>query len=213
METVFKEIYEGIIHGQAPLVQEKVKDALDSGINPALILGDSMILAMEEVGNRFEVGEFYVPEMLIAARAMQNGMALLKPHLVKGEVKSTGKVVIGTVQGDLHDIGKNLVGMMMEGSGFEIHDLGTDVSPEAFVEASIDGDVDVIAMSALLTTTMPQMEVTIKALIESGLRDRVRVIIGGAPITEEYARKIGADGFAPDASRAVKLAKALVSTD
>jgi 5-methyltetrahydrofolate--homocysteine methyltransferase len=213
METVFKEIYEGIIHGQAPLVQEKVKDALDSGIDPALILSDSMILAMEEVGNRFEVGEFYVPEMLIAARAMQNGMALLKPHLVKGEVKSAGKVVIGTVQGDLHDIGKNLVGMMMEGSGFEIHDLGTDVSPEAFVEASIDGDVDVIAMSALLTTTMPQMEVTIKALIESGLRDRVRVIIGGAPITEEYARKIGADGFAPDASRAVKLAKALVSTD
>jgi 5-methyltetrahydrofolate--homocysteine methyltransferase len=213
METVFKEIYEGIIHGQAPLVQEKVKDALDSGIDPALILSDSMILAMEEVGNRFEVGEFYVPEMLIAARAMQNGMALLKPHLVKGEVKSAGKVVIGTVQGDLHDIGKNLVGMMMEGSGFEIHDLGTDVSPEAFVEASIDGDVDVIAMSALLTTTMPQMEMTIKALIESGLRDRVRVIIGGAPITEEYARKIGADGFAPDASRAVKLAKALVSTD
>jgi 5-methyltetrahydrofolate--homocysteine methyltransferase len=210
MEIVLKDIYEGVIRGQAPLVQEKVKEALDSGVDPAVILNESMILAMSEVGKRFEEGEFFVPEMLIAARAMQNGMALLKPHLVASEVKSAGKVVIGTVRGDLHDIGKNLVAMMMEGAGFEIHDLGTDVSPEAFVKACLGGDVNVVAMSALLTTTMPQMEATIKALKEAGVRDKVKVIIGGAPITDDYARKIGADGFAPDASRAVRLAKALV---
>lgn len=210
MNQVLKEIFDGVINGQAPLVQVKVKEAMNTGIDPAVILNDGMIRAMTEVGNRFEEGQFFVPEMLIAARAMQSGMSLLKPYLVQGGVKSPAKVIIGTVKGDLHDIGKNLVAMMLEGAGFEIHDLGTDVSPEKFVEASSEDGANLVAMSALLTTTMAQMEATIRALEEAGVREKVKVIIGGAPITEEYARKIGADGFAPDASRAVKLAKSLV---
>ncbi len=150
-----------------------------------------------------------MPEMLIAARAMQAGLGLLKPHLAAEDVKSSGKVVIGTVKGDLHDIGKNLVGMMMEGAGFEVVDLGTDVTPEAFVEAVREG-TDMIGLSALLTTTMSSMEKTIEAIEEAGLRDTVKILVGGAPVTQEYADKIGADGFAADASRAAALAKSLM---
>jgi len=184
--------------------------AIDTGLDAAVILNDGMIAAMAEVGRRFEYEEYYMPEMLIAARAMQDGLAILKPHLQQAEVKSTGKVIAGTVHGDLHDIGKNLVCMMLEGAGFEIQDLGVNVSPEGFVDAVRSGGVDIVAMSALLTTTMPNMKVTIEALDEAGLRSKVKVIVGGAPLTESYAGEIGADGYAPDASRAVTLAKSLM---
>ena len=209
MTSLIHEIYEGVVSGQNAFVQQKVKEALESGVAPVSLLNQGMIAAMAEVGRRFEEGEYYVPEMLIAARAMQGGMALLKPHLLQSEVKSAGKVAIGTVKGDLHDIGKNLVAMMLEGAGFEIKDLGTDVSPQKFVEAAKAG-VDIIAMSALLTTTMTNMKTTIAALQEAGLRTSVKVLIGGAPVTEAYAKQIGADGYAVDASRAVSAAKVLM---
>jgi len=210
MEQLIQEISDGVLNGDAELVKEKVQTALDSGLEASHILNDGMIATMAEVGRLFEEGEYFVPEMLISARAMQAGLSILKPHLVESNVQSTGKVVIGTVKGDLHDIGKNLVAMMLEGAGFEVIDLGNDVQPEKFVAAARDTGAQIIAMSALLTTTMPAMTTTIQALQTSGLRDQVKVIIGGAPITEDYAQKIGADGFAPDASRAVSIAKSLV---
>src|SRR3990170_4166524 len=179
MDQVLKDIYAGVIDGQSALVQEKVKDALASGLNPGIILNEGMIAAMREVGWRFEEGEFYVPEMLIAARAMQSGLALLKPHLQQSDVKSAGKVVIGTVKGDLHDIGKNLVSVMLEGAGFEIHDLGVDVPADKFVEAVRAHAPDILALSALLTTTMPTMQATLESLQQAGLRDKVKVMIGG----------------------------------
>ncbi len=210
MNQLIQEIYEGIIDGQAPQVSQKVQQALDSDVDPAAILNQGMIAAMAEVGKRFEEGEYFVPEMLIAARAMQAGLALLKPRLQQTDLRSSGKVVIGTVKGDLHDIGKNLVAMMLEGAGFEIVDLGTDVSADKFVAAAREHQADLVAMSALLTTTMPNMKVTIDALQTAGLRQQVKVIIGGAPITESFARQVGADGYAPDASRAVAVAKSLL---
>ena len=173
-----EDIYQNVIDGQAPAVEAGVKAALAEGVKPDVILNQALIAAMGEVGKRFEEGDFFVPEMLIAARAMQAGLALLKPHLAESDVKSAGKVAIGTVKGDLHDIGKNLVAMMLEGSGFEVIDLGVDVSPEAFVKAAKDG-VQVIGMSALLTTTMSNMQRTIEALSEAGVRDNVKVIIVG----------------------------------
>jgi len=208
MEPIFQEIYDGILNGESKTVEAKVRAALESKVNPKEILDQSMVSAMAEVGRRFEIGEYYVPEMLISARAMQVGMAILKPHLKDANIAAAGKVAVGTVKGDLHDIGKNLVAMMLEGAGFEILDLGTDVDPEKFVAAA--DQVDVIALSALLTTTMPNMKVTIDALKTAGKRDKVKVIIGGAPITETYALQIGADGSAPDASRAVAITKALL---
>jgi 5-methyltetrahydrofolate--homocysteine methyltransferase len=210
MDALIKEIYDAVINGQQGPASAKVKEALDKGMDPALVLNEGMVAAMAEVGRLFEEGEYFVPEMLISARAMQAGMALLKPRLVQADVKSKGKVVAGTVKGDLHDIGKNLVCMMLEGASFEIVDLGTDVSPDKFVEAVKNTGANVLAMSALLTTTMPNMKNTIEALKSAGLRDRVKVMVGGAPLTTEYAEKIGADGYAPDASRAVALAKTLV---
>lgn len=202
-------IFDHVLAGDAGGVQESVQAVLDGGTSADKILQEGLILAMKEVGKRFEEGEFFVPEMLIVARAMQAGLGLLKPHLAAEDVKSSGKVVIGTVKGDLHDIGKNLVGMMMEGAGFEVVDLGTDVTPEAFVEAVREG-TDMIGLSALLTTTMSSMEKTIEAIEEAGLRDTVKILVGGAPVTQEYADKIGADGFAADASRAAALAKSLM---
>ncbi len=184
--------------------------AIDAGLPPGDILNDGMVAAMAEVGRLFEEGEYFVPEMLIAARAMQSGLALLKPHLIEADIESAGTVAIGTVKGDLHDIGKNLVGMMLEGAGFEVVDLGTDVSPEQFVETVRAGGVDIVALSALLTTTMPSMQATIAALHAAGVRDQVKVIIGGAPVTDEYSKTIGADGYSSDASRAVALAKSLM---
>lgn len=208
---VIDEIYQGVIEGQNALVAQKVEQALQDGVNAGDILNQGMIPAMAEVGRLFEACEYFVPEMLIAARAMQAGLALLKPHLQQSDVQSSGKVVIGTVKGDLHDIGKNLVSMMLEGAGFEIVDLGTDVPADKFVAAAREEGADVVAMSALLTTTMPNMKVTIDALQAAGLRQKVKVLIGGAPITEQFVKQVGADGFAPDASRAVAVAKSLVS--
>jgi 5-methyltetrahydrofolate--homocysteine methyltransferase len=211
MEPVIKEIFDGILNGNQKVVPVKVNEALEAGIEPSVVLNEGMVAAMAEVGKLFEQGEYYVPEMLIAARAMQAGLAILKPKLIQSDFKSSGKVVIGTVKGDLHDIGKNLVSMMLEGAAFEIIDLGTDVSPDKFVEAVKSNGANIIAMSALLTTTMPNMKTTIDALNTAGIRDQVKVMIGGAPVTESYAQQIGADGYAPDASRAVALAKSLVN--
>jgi 5-methyltetrahydrofolate--homocysteine methyltransferase len=209
MEQIVKEIYTGILEGQHKFVEAKVKSALESGVNPKTLLDEGMISAMAEVGRLFEIGEYYVPEMLISARAMQHGLAVLKPYLKEANVQSAGKVAIGTVKGDLHDIGKNLVAMMLEGAGFEIVDLGTDVAPEKYVGA-VKAGANLIALSALLTTTMPNMKAVIEGLKAAGLRDKVKVMIGGAPVTDSYAAQIGADGYAPDASRAVNLAKSLV---
>ncbi len=203
-------VYQAILEGNALDAASQVKAALDAGIPAADILSKGCIAAMSEVGRLFEEGELFVPEMLIAARAMQAAMNVLKTHLAEGEIVSAGKVVIGTVAGDLHDIGKNLVGMMMEGAGFEIVDLGTDVSPTAFVNAVREHRPAIVGMSALLTTTMPAMSATIEALNEAGLRDMVKVLVGGAPVTQAFADKIGADGFAPDASSAARRAKELL---
>ena len=211
MKPVLKEIFDAIQSGEHTVVPVKVQAALAAGIPAAEILTDGMIASMAEVGRLFEEGEYFVPEMLIAARAMQAGLAVLKPQLLQAGIKSSGKIAIGTVKGDLHDIGKNLVAMMLEGAGFEIKDLGTDVTPEKFVDAVRAGDINVVALSALLTTTMPNMKNTVEALKAAGLRDKVKVIIGGAPVTEAYAQQIGADGYSADASRAVALAKALTA--
>ncbi len=211
-EQILQELYDSIVKGDRKTAKDRVQAALDAGLPPDTILKDSMIAAMTKVGEMFSCGEYYVPEMLIAARAMQEALAIIKPHLVQTNVKSEGKAVIGTVSGDLHDIGKNLVGMMLEGAGFDIVDLGSDVSPAKFVQAIRANNPDIVGMSALLTTTMPSMKATLDAIRAEGLKDHVKVIIGGAPVTDEYAQKIGADGFAPDASRAVQLAKSLVSS-
>ncbi len=205
-----KEIYQNVVDGQAADVEAGVKAALAAGVPADEILNNGMIAAMAEVGQRYEEGDLFVPEMLIAARAMQAGLRILKPALAKSDIKTAGKVAIGTVKGDLHDIGKNLVAMMLEGSGFEVLDLGVDVTPDAFVKAAQEG-ADLIGMSALLTTTMSNMEVTIKALKNAGVREKVKVFIGGAPVTQDYANKIGADGFAADASSATRVARQLLS--
>jgi 5-methyltetrahydrofolate--homocysteine methyltransferase len=210
MDERLQKIYDSVLNGEMDETASYVQAALDAHIDPGVILNEGMISAMQEVGRLFEEGEYFVPEMLIAARAMQDGLALLKPHLVQANVQSSGKVVIGTVKGDLHDIGKNLVAMMLEGAAFEIIDLGVDVSPDKFVEAVKTHQPAIVGLSALLTTTMPSMRTTIDALKAAGVRDQVKVIVGGAPVTEAFTRDIGADGFAPDASRAVKLAKSLV---
>jgi len=210
MEPILKEIYDGVMSGNAAEVPVKVNAALAAGIPPATILNDGMIAAMNTVGKLFEEGEFFVPEMLISARAMQAGLAVLKPKLALADIKATGRVVAGTVKGDLHDIGKNLVCMLLEGAGFEVIDLGTDVAPEKFIEVIKEGKADLVALSALLTTTMPNMRATIEGLKAAGLREKAKVMIGGAPVTQNYADQIGADGYAPDASRAVALAKSLM---
>jgi 5-methyltetrahydrofolate--homocysteine methyltransferase len=202
-------IYNAVLDGNAPGAQAGVKAALADGLAPEVILKEGLIAAMAEVGRLFEENEYFVPEMLVSARAMQSGLGLLKPHLAAGGATPAGKVVVGTVKGDLHDIGKNLVAMMLEGSGFEVVDLGTDVSPEKFVAAVKEHKPQVIGMSALLTTTMPSMGATVKALQEAGVREHVKVMIGGAPVTDGFARQIGADGYSPDASSAVRLAKRL----
>ncbi len=209
MTETIKEIYKVVLSGDINEVPNAVQKAIDDGISANLILDSGLIAAMKEVGRLFEEGEFFVPEMLISAHAMQGGLNLLKPFLVDSGVQPKGKVIMGTVKGDLHDIGKNLVSMMLEGAGYEVEDLGTDVSSEIFVDKLKEG-ADILGLSALLTTTMPSIGTTIQAINESGLRDSVKIIIGGAPITQEYADEIGADGFAVDASRAVTLADSLM---
>jgi len=209
MNNSLENITRGILDGNQSLVSAQVQAALTDKIEPRSIL-DAMTSAMAEVGRLFEEGEFFVPEMLVAARAMQGGLVILKPQLVAADVQPVGKVIIGTVRGDLHDIGKNLVSMMMEGAGFEIHDLGVDVPPEKFVDAIKEINPQLVCMSALLTTTMTNMPATIDAIKQAGLRDKVKILIGGAPVTEAYANQIGADGTAQDASQAARLAATLV---
>jgi len=211
MEPIITDIYTQVIAGHHKEVESEVKAALKQGILPSTIMNSGMIAAMQEVGRLFEMGEYYVPEMLVAARAMQAGMNALKPYLADTEAHPAGKVAIGTVEGDYHDIGKNLVKMMLEGGGFEVIDLGVDVSPARFVSAVSKQAVDILAMSALITTTMQSMQPVIDALKKSGMRQRVKVLVGGAPLTEEFALRIGADGYAPDASRAVTVAKLLLT--
>jgi 5-methyltetrahydrofolate--homocysteine methyltransferase len=212
MNPLLTDIHDAIIAGDEKLAAAKIQEALAQGLDAETILDEGMVSAMAEVGRLFETGEYFVPEMMIAARAMQNGMSLLKPYLVQANVQPAGRVVAGTVQGDLHDIGKNLVCLMLEGAGFDIIDLGRNVTPEQFVEAVKANSPDIVALSALLTTTMSNMQTTINALTASGLRDTVKVMVGGAPLTQEFADSIGADGYGSDASRAVALAKSLTDS-
>jgi len=210
MESKLGLLKKAVIDGQQDKAKEMVTGLLEEGASAQSILDDSLIAAMTEVGHRFEQGDLFVPEMLIAARAMQAGLGIIKPQLVEQGIRAAGKIVIGTVKGDLHDIGKNLVAMMYEGAGFEVIDLGTDVAPEKFAQTARETLPDIVGLSALLTTTMTQMEKTIEALEDVGIRDQVKVLIGGAPVTREYAAKIGADGYAADASRAVSIGKSLI---
>lgn len=211
MTQVLQQLFEAVLSGQDQVGAAKTREAIEAEVSPEEILEVGLVAAMMEVGKRFEAGELYVPEMLMSARAMQAGMVLLKPGLMEAEVQSAGTVVIGTVNGDLHDIGKNLVAIMLEGAGFQIVDLGTNVTPAQFLKAAEEHNPHILGMSAMLTTTMPEMGVTIKALEDQGIRQELKVMIGGAPVTRAFADSIGADGFAPDASRAVALAKALAA--
>lgn len=206
-----EDIYNKVIVGQAEEVKALTAQALGRGISAAELLNEALIPAMTEVGQRFERQEFFVPEMLIAARAMKAGVEVLRPYLVEAGVKPIGTVVIGTVAGDLHDIGKNLVSMMLEGTGFRVIDLGVDVPAEKFVQAVRENNPQIVGMSALLTTTMMAMKATIEALSKAGLREQVKVMIGGAPVTQRFADEIGADLYAPDASSAARVAKEAVS--
>jgi 5-methyltetrahydrofolate--homocysteine methyltransferase len=210
MTAILDSIFNAVLAGDRAAVEVAVRAGMGEGLPPVQILNEGLIAAMNEVGARFERQEFYVPEMLVAARAMQAGLTLLKPQLVQAGVPVAGKVVLGTVKGDLHDIGKSLVGMMLEGAGFEVIDLGTDVPPAKFAEEARSSGADIVGLSALLTTTMRGMRSTIEALEDLGVRNQVKVMVGGAPLTDAFAKEIGADGFAPDASRAVTLAKALL---
>ena len=204
-------ISEALQRGDAEKVEELVKKSLEENLTPKKILEDGLIKGMGIIGAKFKKNEVYVPEVLIAARAMHAGMNILKPKLIETGVENIGIVAIGTVKGDLHDIGKNLVKMMLEGAGFEVIDLGIDVSADKFVEAVKEHKPNIIAMSALLTTTMVNMPEVIKALEAAGLREKVKIMIGGAPITQNYADQIGADGYSPDAASAVDNAKTFIA--
>ena len=203
-----KKLYQDVVDGNAPEVQAGVKAALEAGIGAEEILGSGLIAAMAEVGQRYEEGDLFVPEMLIAARAMQAGLHILKPYLAKDDVKAAGIVAIGTVKGDLHDIGKNLVAMMWKGANFQVIDLGTNVAPQKFVDAAKQHNVDLVGLSALLTTTMPAIKSTVEALRAAGI-GVAKIVIGGAPVTQAYADQVGADGFAPDAASAPAAASAI----
>lgn len=203
------QLYEAILTGNAKQAEEVTNAALEAGANATDLLGKYMIPAMDEVGKRFECNEYFVPELLIAARAMKTALEILTPKLAEAGAESAGRVVIGTVQGDLHDIGKNLVASMLEGGGFEVVDLGVDVPANRFVEAAQEKDGTIVALSALLTTTMTQMKAVIEALEAAGVRSGTKVMIGGAPITQQYADEIGADGYSDNASAAVALARDL----
>ena len=208
--TATDQLRDAVVAGQATQAAALSSIALEQGEQADTLLADGLMAAMREVGRRFEVGEYYVPEMLLSAHAMKAALEILRPHLIGGEARANGRVAIGTVTGDLHDIGKNLVAMMLQGSGYEVEDLGIDVYPERFVEAARDG-AEVIAISALLTTTMTNMPQVIQALTSAGLRERVRIIVGGAPLTQEYCDAIGADGYAKSAAGAVRLVEGMLS--
>ncbi|MHB9024387.1 MAG: corrinoid protein [Armatimonadota bacterium] len=210
MSVDFQEMAECIIRGKKAQAVALTQQALDEGVDPQTIISDGLITGMAVVGDRFKKNEFYVPEVLIAARAMKESVALLKPLLEASGVEPQGIVVIGTVKGDLHDIGKNLVTMMLQGNGYEVVDVGVDVAPEKFVEVAKTHKADIIALSALLTTTMPGMKQVIDALVATGQRESIKVMIGGAPVTQKFCDEIGADGYAADAASAVDLVKSLV---
>ena len=211
MATIQERISSKLYQGDSEDVADLVQQALDQGATPEEILSDALMLGMDQVGKDFKAGELFVPEVLIAARAMQAGMDILRPLLSDSSAAYVGKVIIGTVAGDLHDIGKNLVRMMLEGASFDVVDLGTDVSPAAFVEAVREHQPKLVGMSALLTTTMASMKATVEGLEEAGLRDQVKIMVGGAPVTEAFAQEIGADSFAPDAASAVEVSRGLVA--
>lgn len=208
-----QQIYERVVNRDASAVKKLVQQAVAERVPPLEIISQYLIPAMTEVGARFERGEFFVPEMITAADAMQAGLTVLKPLLAVGDSRTSSHAVIGTVKGDIHDLGKNLVGMMLEGAGFEVTDLGADVAPEEFVKAVQQRNTDIVGMSTLMTTTMPVMASTVGALVEAGLRDRVKVLVGGAPVNQAYADDIGADGYAPDAGSAARKAKALLGIE
>lgn len=205
--TDLKPLYDAVLEGNLPTAKSVTEQALAAGVDPQTLLTEAMIPAMDEVGRLFEANEYFVPELLISARAMKGALEIISPLLKASGAQPAGKVVIGTVRGDLHDIGKNLVAAMLEGGGFEIVDLGVDVSPEKFVEAIEASGANIIAMSALLTTTMPSMKATIQQLEDAGIRDKVKVMIGGAPVTQRYADEIGADAYSDNASGAVRVAR------
>ncbi len=209
--STLEQISENLIKGKANEVKELVQKALDDGLDAGEVLNNGLLAGMGVVGERFKKNEVYVPEVLIAARAMKAGSEILKPLLVESGVKPTGTVVLGTVKGDLHDIGKNLVGMMLEGGGFQVVDLGTDVPSEKFVEAARENNAEIIGASALLTTTMTAMKEVVDSLSSSDLGGKVKIMIGGAPVTQAYCDEIGADGYAPDAASAADVAKTFIT--
>jgi len=207
----FGGLYEAILNGDQKTAVALTRQALEEGLDPGELIQRYMIPAMDEAGKRFECEEYFVPELLLAARAMKGALELLRPRLAASGAQPAGRVVIGTVKGDLHDIGKNLVASMLEGGGFEVTDLGVDVSPEKFVEAVRNTGAQILCLSALLTVTMPSMQKTIEALSQAGVRDRIKVLVGGAPVTEQYAREIGADGYGGNANVAVAMARQIVA--
>ena len=209
-EEIRQELFDHTLNGHAPEVRKLTEEGLALNMDPMDILFKALIPSLEEVGRRFERGDFFVPEMLIAARAMQGALVLLRPLIAETGAKPIGKYVIGTVKGDIHDIGKNLVIIMLEGAGFEVFDLGVNTAPEKFVDAVRTHEPHIVGFSAFLTTTMPMFKVNIEALQKAGLREKVVVMVGGAPVTEEYAKLAGADRYAPDASMATRMAKEIV---
>ena len=209
-DELLKEMYDSTLMGNAPVVLELTNAGLAMGLSPETILFDALIPSLEEVGARFERGDYFVPEMLVAGRAMAGALDVLRPLMVATGVEPVGTFVMGTVKGDVHDIGKNLVDIMLEGAGFHVIDLGVQVAPERFVEAILEHKPDIVGFSAFLTTTMPMFKANMNALEKAGLRDQVIVMVGGAPVTQEYADAVGADGYASDASMAVKQAKELL---
>jgi len=210
MSEILEQLSTAVIKGDVGAMEDLTEDALDEGLGAQAILNDGLMVGMNHVGKEFKAGNMFVPEVLRSAKAMKESMKLLEPMLAAGEAQATGKVLLGTVKGDLHDIGKNLVGMMCEGAGFEVKDLGTDVEPDEFLEAIKAFEPDIVGMSALLTTTMRAMGDTVKAIEEAGLRDQVKVMVGGAPVTQRFADDIGADGYAANAASASDLAKKFV---
>jgi len=206
----FQNMIDTLIEGDEKKLTSLAQSALDEGISAKEILEKGLMAGMDIVGEKMEAEDMFIPEVLKSAKIMSAAIDILRPHLVEGDIRVIGKVIIGTVKGDLHDIGKNLVAMMLESAGFDVYNLGTDVSPDKFIEEVKDKDANMLCLSALLTTTMPMMKTTIDTLAESGIRDQVKVMIGGAPVTQDFADQIGADGYAHDAGSATRLAKSLL---
>jgi len=213
VENYLQVIFDHVLYGRHLELSEVLQKALDQGIPPKLILDEGLIKAMDEVGDRFENGSYYIPEMILSARAMKSALKILEPYLREEKIQSRGKLVIGTVKGDLHDIGKNLVALAFQGAGYEVVDLGIDVAPSRFVEAMLEHHPDIIGLSALLTTTMLNMKATIQAIEEAGFRNEVKILLGGAPLSDSYAEEVGADGYATDAFQGVALAKRLLGPE